>query len=97
MKLTNKDKNYLISIGYHTEDLNEIEKATKTMFYEMFSNTDKNIPDVRVNQKQAITLLGKESFLSGVARATFHRTAVRVCTSTPNISVYFERKNNFIF
>ena len=92
MKLTNKDKNYLIAIGYLTEDLNEIENATRTMFLEMFSNNDENIPDVRINQKQAITLLGREAFLSGVARATFHSTAIRVCTSTPNMSVYFERK-----
>lgn len=92
MKLTNKDKNYLISIGYLTEDFNKIENATRTMFYEMFSNTDENIPDVRINQKQAITLLGREEFLSGVARATFHSTAIRVCDRMPNISVYFERK-----
>lgn len=92
MKLTNKDKNYLISIGYLTEDFNEIENATRTMFYEMFfTNRDGIIPDVRINQKKAITLLGREEFLSGVARATFHSTAIRGAI-IPNISVYFERK-----
>ena len=92
MKLTNKDKNYLIAIGYLTEDFNEIEKATRTMRYELFSIPEDSTPHIRMTQKQVIEMLGRETFLSGVGRATFHTTAIRSTESKPNMAVYFERK-----
>lgn len=94
MKLTNKDKNYLISIGYLTEDFNEIENATRTMFYEMFSIPEDTSPHIPMTQKQVIEMLGRETFLSGVGRATFHTTAIRSTESRPYMAVYFERKKN---
>ena len=91
MKLTNNDKTYLLSIGYANDDLNEIENTTRKMSYELYSMSDDSFPDISITQKQAITLLGKESFLSGIARATFHSTAIQTIKGF-NAAVYFERK-----
>ena len=92
MKLTNKDKDYLISIGYLNEDLHIIEFTIKRMRYEMFFTTKKVIPAIRLTQKQVISMLGRETFLSGAGRATFHSTAVRTSDSLPNVAIYFEKR-----
>ena len=91
MKLTNKDKNYLISIGYLNEDLSKIELAIKRMYYEMFFVTETKSA-IRITQKQVIGMLGRETFLSGVGRATFHGTAIRATESMNNVAIYFERR-----
>lgn len=88
MKLTNKDKNYLSSIGYHNDDFDVIERNSKSIKYELMSRQNKDI-SIKLNQKQAISLLGRETFLSGIGRATFHDSAVRTTESNPNLSVYF--------
>jgi hypothetical protein len=88
MKLTNKDKNYLSSIGYHNDDFDVIERISKSIKYELMSRQNKNI-SIKLNRKQAISLLGRETFLSGIGRATFHDSAVRTIDSNPNLSVYF--------
>lgn len=88
MKLTNKDKNYLISIGYHNDDFDVIERNSKSIKYELMSRKDNDI-SIKLNQKQAISLLGRESFLSGIGRATFHNSAVRTIDSNPKLAVYF--------
>lgn len=92
MKLTNKDKDYLLSIGYLNEDLHIIEFTIKRMRYEMFFTTKKEIPAIRLTQKQVIGMLGRETFLSGAGRATFHSTAVRTSDSLPNVAIYFEKR-----
>ena len=97
MKLTNKDKDYLISIGYRNEDLHIIEFTIKRMRYEMFFTKYASIsisesPKIKLNQKQVIGFLGRETFLSGAGRATFHNTAVRTSDSLPNVSIYFEKR-----
>ena len=71
MKLTNKDKNYLLSIGYDNDDFTAIEDVTKNIKYSLFSTTDSEKPEIKLNQKQVIGMLGRETFLSGIGRATF--------------------------
>lgn len=97
MKLTNKDKNYLLSIGYKNEDFTAIEDATKNIKYELFFTKYASIsisasPKIKLNQKQVICMLGRETFLSGIGRATFHSSAVRSNEGLPNVAIYFERK-----
>lgn len=91
MTLTNKDKNYLLSIGYNNEDFTAIEDATKNIKYELFFMKE-NKTHIRLSQKQAIGMLGRENFLSGIGRATFHNSAVRTSESLPNVAICFERK-----
>jgi hypothetical protein len=86
MKLTNKDKEYLIAIGYSDNDLTAIEDAIRNIRYEVFDS----IP-INITQKEAIRLLGREEFLSGVARATFHSSAVRHHPTMAHVVVYFTR------
>lgn len=63
MKLTNKDKEYLIAIGYSDNDLTAIEDAIRNIRYEAFDS----IP-INITQKEAIRILGREEFLSGVMK-----------------------------
>lgn len=65
MKLTNKDKEYLKSIGYPDNELNQIEKATGSTVYK-FDDTK------RISCRKAIELLGRESFLATIGRSAFH-------------------------
>jgi hypothetical protein len=97
MKLTNKDKNYLISIGYTNEDFSAIEFAANVMNYDLillFKEKQKLNPQIRLTQKQAIGLLGRNKFLSGLSRATFHNSAVRSNEGLPNMEVYFNRREH---
>jgi hypothetical protein len=89
MKLTNKDKNYLSSIGYRADDFDVIERNSKHIKCDLITrNTDRNV-EFRITQKQAIKLLGRETFLSGLGRATFHDTAFRTIEDIPNITILF--------
>jgi hypothetical protein len=69
MKLTNKDKEMLINWGYKEEDLNQIERATTKTTYEM------NGKKISINE--ALNVLGRETFLSGISRSAFHWSAGR--------------------
>jgi hypothetical protein len=97
MKLTNKDKNYLISIGYTNDDFSEIEFTSNIMNYDLiliFKEKQKLHPQIRLTQKQAIGLLGRDKFLSGLSRATFHGSAVRSNEGLPNMEIYFNIRKN---
>jgi hypothetical protein len=97
MKLTNKDKNYLISIGYTNDDFSAIEFTSNIMNYDLiliFKEKQKLHPQIRLTQKQAIGLLGRNKFLSGLSRATFHNSAVRSNEGLPNMEVYFNRREH---
>ena len=94
MRLTNKDKNYLISIGYTNEDFSAIENATKNIKYSLLFISDNKKQEIKLNQKQAIGMLGRKTFLSGIGRATFHYSAVRSNEELPNIKIYFNRREN---
>lgn len=76
MKLTNKDKKYLLSIGYTENDFEQIGNFAKYTKYEMFTKEDESIVTT-ITQKKAIELLGRNTFLSGLGRTAFHQSAVR--------------------
>lgn len=93
MKLTNKDRNYLLSIGYANDDFTEIEGATRNIKYLLITNWKNCEYEIKITQKQAIEVLGREKFLSSIGRATFHATALSSPEGEPKVSIYFERKN----
>ena len=76
MKLTNKDKKYLLSIGYSENDFEQIGNLAKYTKYEMFTKENESIVTT-ITQKKTIELLGRNTFLSGLGRTAFHRSAVR--------------------
>lgn len=75
MKLTNEDKKYLLSIGTPSEDVPQIEYATKKTRY--LKCGDKKNGDKRISMTAAIRILGRETWLNGLSRSAFHFTAIR--------------------
>ena len=73
MKLTKDDVIYLKYIGETDEEnIKQIERATSKTVYHVFDSTGQK---QRIGVKKAIELLGRENFLSGIARSAFHFTA----------------------
>ena len=69
MKLSKKDKEYLISIGVPETNFLQIEEAMSCTKYEVNGK--------KISRKAAIEYLGKETYLSGINRSAFHWTAMR--------------------
>lgn len=70
MKLTNRDKEILRKWGYSEDDLKQIEEAKRKTVYELNSKE-------KISCQDAIKLLGREGFLSGISRSAFHWSALR--------------------
>lgn len=92
MTLTNKDKKYLLSVGYLNKDLIAIKDVTKNIKYSFIFISGRKKQYIKLNQKQVIGMLGREAFLSGIGRAVFHNSAVCTPESLPNVRIYFEKK-----
>lgn len=79
MKLTNEDKKLLMKWGFLKKDFNQIERATTNTTYEM--------DEMEIARSQALDVLGREQYLSGIARSAFHWSACR--DNEKGQSVYF--------
>lgn len=82
--LSDKDQAFLVSLGYTLVDIERIDAAVfKTRYYyPTFAQ--------EIDAMNARTLLGDHVYLSGLARCTFHRTAIR---SSNGNHVFFERQS----
>ena len=69
-KLTKKQKQIILDFGYPQEDLKYIEEALSFTDFERQN-------DKKISLKKAKEILGETNFLSGIARSTFHYSAVR--------------------
>ena len=85
MKLTNKDKNYFLSIGYIDDDFAVIENT------QIRCELVINDISIKISKKEIVKILGRNNFLSGIGRATFHNSALRHIESIPNVFVYFSK------
>lgn len=85
MKLTNKDKDYFLSIGYIDEEFAVIENTP--IHCELVINDI----SIKISQKEIVKILGRNNFLSGIGRATFHNSAMRHIENIPNVFVYFSK------
>ena len=83
MKLSESDKEYLFEIGYTMKDVPQIEQASKKTY---FSYKGK-----RISGSKAIELIGRENFLSSIARSAYHWTAARE-TSEGNMVLFDSSK-----
>lgn len=72
VELTKKDKVYLQSIGYLKTDFTQIEGAN----YKYYAEGNQ-----KISEEEAIKKLGRECWLSGIGRACFHASSVRICKS----------------
>lgn len=76
MKLTKEDKKLLKDWGYPDEDLKQIERAITKTTYELAMNSF-NTRDNKVTRNEAIKILGRKEYLSGIVRSAFHWNACR--------------------
>ena len=77
LTLTEKDKAYLLEMDVPAEDFRQIEevalpKYTRYTLYENESERGK-----RISRAEAIRLLGRRTWLSGLSRSAFHYSACR--------------------
>ena len=90
MKLTNVDKEMLLNNGYTEEDFPQIEAAM------LKKNTKYKLNDKLISREEAITILGREKYVSGISRSAFHWSAVRpVKEGSDKELVYFDSSNLF--
>lgn len=87
MKLTSEDKKLLTEWGYLEEDFNQIERATAATKTTYESNRNK------ITRDETISILGREDYLSGIARSAFHFSACR--ESKEGQKVYFDSSKLF--
>lgn len=78
MKLTENDKKILKKWGYSDDDIPQIEEATEKAIYKLNYK-------VRITAKEAIKLLGRSDYLSGISRSAFHFTASRRVENTGDV------------
>lgn len=70
MKLLKSDKEILTKWGHDDKDIKQIEEATTKTTYKI------NYKE-RISANKAVELLGRETYLSGISRSAFHRSASR--------------------
>lgn len=90
MKLTVEDKKLLAQWGHPEKDFHQIEEAMQK------SKTKYKLGSTPISCEKAIDLLGRERYLSGIARSAFHFSAAReVPNSMSGEIVYFDSSRLF--
>lgn len=85
MKLTKEDKELLKNWGHEERDFNQIEEATIKTTYE----TNRN----KITANEALDILGRKVYLSGISRSAFHWSACR--QNEKGQTVYFDSSKLF--
>lgn len=91
--LTQEDKALLKGYGYLDEDFPQIKKAYSRTTFILCENTKVSGIETEINGMKVIELLGRENFLSGLARSAFHWSAYR--NITENSGIYFDSSKLF--
>lgn len=86
MNINKKDIIVLKSWGTTDKEINQMKEAKKQLKL-FLTNIKTNTYDKRITQKEAIEILGREKFLSGLHRASFHCS---VCRHNGDNSIYFD-------
>lgn len=90
MKLTREDKTILKEIGVPDSDFSQIERAASKTNFEHYPKIGVGW---KISMDKAIELLGRKSFLSGLARSAFHWSAMRETENGDTI--YFDSSKFF--
>lgn len=84
MKLTNKDKKFLLGIGVPKEDLQQIEEASNKcdvvmsyVFFNKRKQCKQRVHKRKSSLQAAIKRLGRQNVLPALDRAAFHWTGVQ--------------------
>lgn len=104
MKLTDTDKKYLLEKIYggikqtFEEDLPQIEEAADVTKYSLIKYKEDNwrgkYDEKRISKTEAIRILGREGWLSGLSRSAFHWMATRELDDNRS-QVYFDSSKLF--
>lgn len=76
MKLTKKEKQFLISKGCTAEDISVMEKISSKTIYKLYTPKNSKIGK-RISFKKVCEYLGKETALLALYRSVFHWTCGR--------------------
>ena len=87
MKLTSNDKGMLRKWGFSDQNFAQIEEALQK------SKTKYKLGSDPISREEAIVLLGRDVFLSGISRSAFHFTAAR--ETADGKVVYFDSSRLF--
>ena len=85
MTLTHEDIQLLKSWGFKDEDMRQINEAAYRTKYTLGKNT--------IRRDEAIAALGREVWLSGIARSAFHYTAAS--TTNKGDTIFFNSRALF--
>ena len=85
MKLTSMDKELLKNWGHEDEDCNQIERATTKTTYKSDNK--------KISLDEALKILGRETYLSGISRSAFHFSAYR--QNEKGVAVLFDSSKLF--
>ena len=88
MMLTEADKTLLVQWGHTEDDFRQIEEAMQK------SKTSYKLGSKRITRDEAIRLLGRKDYLSGISRSAFHWTATRPVHMSGE-KVYFDSSKLF--
>ena len=75
--LSDSDISYLKSIGYPDTDMKLINKSVKATIFTLWQETVNGYKGKIIKWDEVVAILGKEQALSGLARSTFHFSAIR--------------------
>ena len=89
MELTKKDIKTLINFGVANKEIEQIKECLKQTKFSSSKNRT-------IKYSTAIKYLGKKEFLSGMARCSFHWSAVRQYKDGSDRYVYFDSREYFI-
>lgn len=109
MRLTETDKKQLIKNGYTERDFKQIEEAMQKSKTKYEAKNIQTGELRKISREEAIEILGRETWLSGISRSAFHWTATRdnmrgyfkpksadyVVTQMPTQIVHFDSSNLF--
>ena len=83
--MTEEDKQYFLRQGYKVKDMANIQKCINSVRLVMTNGYGEQ----QITPKNAINVLGREKFLSGVDRAMGHMTCARASDIHPGLGVCF--------
>lgn len=93
MKLTNKEKEYFASLGETERNIAQIEETMKENITIYTFSLNPGFDSKRITRDEALRLLGREKYLSGIRRSAFHRTAARyVADDDRDGTVFFDSR-----
>lgn len=84
-KLTKDERIILNQRGYSLTDIREIQRSIKQTTYHLILP---NVTDKPLTLSQVIDMMGREQWLEGLARSTFHTEAFRTGLNGERIRFY---------